>query len=88
MEEKLQKLHDRIKPVMEANDIILDNIEYVYENKHYFLRITLDKVNGIDLDTIVEATNLINPIVDELDLFEESYIMDVISKERSDDNEW
>ena len=42
----------------------------------------LDKINGIDLDTIVEATNLINPIVDELDLFEDSYILDVLSKER------
>ncbi|MBO4245831.1 MAG: hypothetical protein J5892_03745 [Bacilli bacterium] len=88
MEEKLAKLRSRIEPVMNENNIILDNIEYVFENKHYFLRITLDKVNGIDLDTIVEATNLINPIVDELDLFEESYIMDVISKERSDDYEW
>ena len=87
VEEKLKILENRIRPVMEAHDIILDNIEYVFENKHYFLRITLDKVNGIDLDTIVEATNLINPIVDELDLFEESYIMDVISKERSDDYE-
>ena len=88
MEEKLAKLRSRIEPIMNENNIILDNIEYVFENKHYFLRITLDKVNGIDLDTIVEATNLINPIVDELDLFEESYIMDVISKERSDDYEW
>ena len=34
------------------------------------------------METIVEATNLVNPIVDELDLFQESYILDVSSKER------
>ena len=64
---------------------VYENItEFFEKNKgtYYFLRIVLDKLGGIDLDTIVMATNLINPIVDQLDLFEESYILDVISKER------
>ena len=51
------------------------------------LRIVLDKLNGIDLDTIVMATNLINPILDKLDLIEEEYILDVLSKERGNENE-
>lgn len=71
-----------IEPVLKKKEIVVDSIEYVLENNYYFLRIVLDKVNGIDMDTIVEATNLINPIVDDLDLFEESYILDVLSKER------
>ena len=40
---------------------------------------------GIDLDTIVYATNIINPIVDEMDFIDESFIMDVVSKERGDE---
>lgn len=88
MEEKLTILRENLKPLMDEMGIILDDISYVYENKNYFLRITLDKVNGIDLDTIVKATEVINPVVDKLDLFEESYIMDVLSKEGSVDNEW
>ena len=86
MEEKLGILRENLEPLMNDMNIILDDIEYIYENKNWFLRITLDKVNGIDLDTIVKATEVINPVVDRLDLFEESYIMDVLSKEGSVDN--
>ena len=39
-------------------------------------------LGGIDLDTIVEATHIINPIIDKLDLPIEDYILDCISKER------
>ncbi len=82
MEGKLQILRKAIEPVLKEKEIFVDSVEYVKEGTYYFLRIVLDQVNGIDLDTIVMATNLINPIVDELDLFSESYILDVLSKER------
>ena len=82
MEEKLVKIKNAIEPILREQEIEVDSIDYVYENNYYFLRIVLDKINGMDLDTIVYATNLINPIIDELDLFEESYILDVLSKER------
>lgn len=82
MESKLLKVRNAIEPVLKEKEIIVDSIEYVLENNYYFLRIVLDQVNGIDLDTIVMATNLINPILDELDLFSDSYILDVLSKER------
>lgn len=82
MESKLEKIRQAIEPVLKKEEIIVDSIEYVLENNYYFLRIVLDQVNGIDLDTIVMATNLINPILDKLDLIEDSYILDVLSKER------
>ncbi len=68
-------------------DIDVDSIEYVKDGSYYFLNIILDRVNGLDLDTVVEATNIINPILDELDIIEESYILDVSSKERNEENE-
>ncbi len=83
MEEKLEKVRHSIEPILNEKEIIVDSVQYVFENNYYFLRIVLDKLNGIDLDTIVEATNLINPLLDELDLFEESYILDVLSKEKN-----
>lgn len=82
MESKLERIRQAIEPVLNEKEIIVDSVEYVLENNYYFLRIVLDQVNGIDLDTIVMATNLINPIIDELDLIEDSYILDVLSKER------
>ena len=82
MKEKLDIIKKEITEPMNKMDIIVDSINFVNENNYYFLKIVLDKVNGIDLDTIVEATNVINPIIDKLDLIEEEYVLDISSKER------
>lgn len=82
MTEKLAKIKEAITDPLKDLGIIVDEIVYVTENGYKFLKITLDKVNGLDMDTIVEATNMINPIVDELDLIDEEYILDISSKER------
>ena len=39
-------------------------------------------MGGIDLETIVDATKKVNEVVDKIDITNESYILDVISKER------
>ena len=82
MKVKLDIIKKEIMEPMNKMDIIVDSIDFVNENNYYFLKIVLDKVNGIDLDTIVEATNIINPIIDKLDLIEEEYVLDISSKER------
>ena len=73
-----QKINDALKDL----DIFVDSIEYIKKGKYNFLEVTLDKVGGIDLDGIVEATKIVNPIVDEENFTEDSYILDVSSKER------
>ena len=85
MEHILKVIRENIEPTLNKESIIVDSITYETENNYHFLRIVLDKVGGIDLDTIVEATNLINPIIDKLDLIEEEYILDVLSKERGNE---
>ena len=87
MESKLKKIEEALSTVLKEKEISIDSITFEREGKYNFLRIVLDKVNGIDLDTIVEATNLINPILDKLDLIDEEYILDVLSKERGNENE-
>ena len=82
MQEKLESIKKAIEPSLSKMDIEVTNVTYHQETKYNFLTIELDKINGIDLDTIVEATKIINPIIDELDFVDDSYILDVISKER------
>ena len=82
VKEKLDKIRESIKKDMDKMDIEITNITYRQEKKYNFLEIELDKVNGIDLDTIVEATNIINPIIDKLNIIDDSYILDIVSKER------
>ena len=80
----LEKIEAAIREPLKKLDIVVDDITFEKEGAYYFLKIVLDKVNGLDLDTVVEATNIINPILDELDCIEESYILDVSSKERGE----
>ncbi len=82
MQKTLDEIRTLIEGPMKEMDITVDSIEYVLENNYHFLKIVLDKINGIDLDCIVEATNVINPILDEHDLIKEEYILDISSKER------
>jgi ribosome maturation factor RimP len=76
------ELKNIIQKSLEKKEIIVDSISYKEENKYKFLTIVLDKVGGIDLDLIVSATKIINPIVDKYNLPFDNYILDVVSKER------
>ena len=85
---KLDELESLIKVALKEKEIIVDRVTYLKNSGNYnVLSVVLDKIGGIDLDTIVLATNIINPIVDRYDLTDESYILDVTSKERGEGNE-
>ena len=79
---ELEKLKDALSEALNEKEIIVDEITTEKKGKYNFLTVVLDKVGGIDLEAIVEATHIINPIVDEFDICDDSYILDVISKER------
>ncbi len=82
MEKLLEELKTKLQKELSSAEIIVDNITFTVEGKYKFLTVTLDKIGGIDLDTIVEATKTVNKVVDEIDIPEENYILDVVSKER------
>ncbi len=73
---------EKIKKVLEGPlneiNVKIDSIEYLNGE----LRIVLDSEEILDLDKIVEATNIINPILDKHDFIKESYVLDVSSKEK------
>jgi len=84
IEEKLRKLIE--KPVAEKN-VMIDSIVYEKEGTNYFLRIVIDREQPIDIDTCVEITNIINPILDENDIIKDSYILDISTKEKGETHE-
>ena len=69
------------------NDNILPSVEMLIKLAKSFNVSTdyllgLDSDNVIDIDTIVKATKIISPIIDEKDFIKESYVLDVSSKEK------
>lgn len=77
MENKIREL---LEPTINELGYKLDKVEYVKEDKNYFLRIYIDKNEGITIEDCVIVSKQINPILDEKDLIEEAYILDVCSK--------
>ena len=82
MDTVLEKIKELIEPEMKKLDIVVDDVVWENVNNQNNLCITLDRVTPLDIDAIVEATNIINPILDEADLIKEEYILDISSKER------
>lgn len=84
MENKLNNLKEKLMVALEKEGIMVTDVLYSSKGKYNFLTVEVDKVNGMDMDSIVLATNIINPIVDQEDIIDDSYILDVISKERGE----
>lgn len=79
IEEKVRKLIEG--PVGELG-VNIDSVVLEKESGALFLRIVIDRDEVIDVDTCVEVTNIINPLLDEANLIEESYMLDVSTKEK------
>ena len=71
MEEKVRKL---IEEDVNKMGINIDSIVYEKEGSNYFLRIIIDRDEIIDIDTCVDVTNVINPLLDNADFLNDSYI--------------
>ena len=69
------------EPVTNAGYII-DDILYIKEDGNMFLRIIINKNGIIDVEDCVTVSNIVNPLLDEADIIDESYILDVCSNEK------
>lgn len=82
MEKTLENLKEKLQVAFSDTEIIVDEVTYEKKGNYNFLTVVLDRIGGIDLELIVEATKTVNEVVDVLDITDDSYILDVISKER------
>jgi len=80
----LEKLKIDLQEKLDSEEIIVDDVTFEEKGKYHFLTVTLDKIGGIDLETIVDATKIVNEVVDKADITDDSYILDVVSKERGE----
>lgn len=76
IEEKVESL---IKEKVLELGYELYDVQYAKEGKDYFLRIFIDKEDGIDLNDCEKVSNEINPLLDEKDFIKEMYFLEVSS---------
>lgn len=81
-------MEDKIRNLIEGEvlklGVSIDSVHYVKEGQVYFLRIVIDRDEPIDIDKCVEVTNVINPLLDNIDFIDDSYILDITTKEKGD----
>ena len=82
MEDKVKEL---LKGTLDELEMVVDSVYLEKENNNLFLRICLDSDNTLDLDSIVKATKIIDPIIDKADLIEEQYVLEVYGKSKEED---
>ncbi len=76
IEERVETL---LKPTIEKIGYELYDVEYAKEGKNFFLRIFIDKPEGIDLNDCEKVNDAINDILDEADYIKEQYFLEVSS---------
>ncbi len=76
------KVRNLIEDKIKDAGFILDEVLYVEEDNNYYLRIIIDKNGVIDVSDCVTVTRIVDPLLDEVDYIENSYILDVCSKEK------
>lgn len=76
IEEKVEGL---IKEKVEKLGYKLYDVEYAKEGKNYFLRIFIDREEGIDLNDCEKVNNEITDLLDEANYIKEAYFLEVSS---------
>lgn len=78
--ELLSIITTMITPILEDNQVYLDDIEYVKENNEWYLRIFVEKIEGtLDMDTCVAVSEKISEMMDEKDPIQDEYYLEVSS---------
>lgn len=78
----VKEVKELIQSPVEDAGYIVDEVLYEKEAGTNFLRIIIDKTGVVDVDDCVTVSNIVNPLLDEKDFIDESYILDVCSKEK------
>ena len=73
------KVEDLIIPVIQGNNLDLVDVQYVKEGKEWYLRIFIDKPDGITLDDCEVVSREVGQLLDENDPLKTSYILEVSS---------
>ena len=83
MKEKIIQL---VGNKLEKLNIWIDDVYSDKEGTITYLHIVLDADYIIPINTVVMATRIINPLLDETDIMEESYMLDIYAKEKGEGN--
>lgn len=73
------RTEELVKPIIEENHFELVDVEYVREGSTWYLRVYIDKENGIDIDDCVLVSHALEEKLDAEDFIKDAYVLEVSS---------
>lgn len=73
------KVYDLVKPTVESCGVKLWDVKFVKEGASHYLRIFIDKEDGISINDCTDVSHAVDPIIDEADPIDGSYYLEVCS---------
>ena len=73
------KVENLLQDIIENIGYELYDVQYVKEGKDFYLRIVIDKEDGIDLNDCEKVNDVINDILDDADYIKDQYFLEVSS---------
>ncbi len=67
------------RPVVEAHGLTLWDVEYVKEGGQWYLRLYLDREDGVTIEDCEAVSRAMDPILDREDPIPDSYVFEVAS---------
>lgn len=77
-----EEIKEKVDKEIEQLNMFVDDVYFSEEEKVKNLNIVLDSDTVIDIERITEASRIINNIIDDMDIEEENYVLDIHSKEK------
>lgn len=74
-----EKVFGLIKETVEAQGVELWDVRFVKEGASHYLRVFIDKSEGISINDCTDVSHAIDPIIDEADPIDISYYLEVSS---------
>ena len=68
-----------LAPIVADAGVEVYDVEYVKEGADWYLRVYIDKPEGVNINDCVEVNRAFSDVLDEEDFIEESYILEVSS---------
>ena len=73
------KVYDLVKDTVESCGVTLWDVRFVKEGASHYLRIFIDKEDGISINDCTDVSHAIDPVIDEADPIDGSYYLEVCS---------
>ena len=72
------KVMSIVIPLLAGTDIELVDVEYVQE-REWYLRIFIDRTEGVGIEDCEQVSRLIEPVLDEVEFLNQAYYLEVSS---------